>query len=316
MAECDECGEYENLPYQCHRCGQSFCADHRLPENHSCPGLSEWDDPEGVFDSGFDDSVDNPGGSRGPVERVRSSVESGVSGATSTGGVLGYFRGNATYTFLGIMWVTFLFQFVVFPELLGIAIPTQFRASPTWSAVFVLSSAHPEYLWTWVTSVFSHGGFTHILFNSIALYFFGPVVERRLGTKRFTALFLLSGAVAGLAQISTTVFVGGPTARVVGASGAIMAIMGLLTVLQPKLPVRLYGIIPVPLWLLTFGFAGFSVVAGFSSIGFASGVAHLAHLAGMVIGLAYGARVKGEQRMPDQLRLGDRGPGGPGRGRL
>ena len=49
MAECDECGEYENLPYQCHRCGQTFCAEHRLPENHDCPGLNdEWNDPDGI----------------------------------------------------------------------------------------------------------------------------------------------------------------------------------------------------------------------------------------------------------------------------
>jgi hypothetical protein len=62
MATCDECGKHENLPYQCQRCGSTFCAEHRLPENHDCPGLNGWDDPAGVFDSGFDDSVNNPGG--------------------------------------------------------------------------------------------------------------------------------------------------------------------------------------------------------------------------------------------------------------
>ncbi|WP_299335309.1 AN1-type zinc finger domain-containing protein, partial [Haloplanus sp.] len=48
MATCDECGEHENLPYQCRRCGDTFCGEHRLPENHNCPGLNEWDDPSGV----------------------------------------------------------------------------------------------------------------------------------------------------------------------------------------------------------------------------------------------------------------------------
>jgi len=61
MARCDECGVDENMPYQCHRCGQTFCADHRLPENHDCPGLNDWNDPGGVFDSGFDDSVEEQG---------------------------------------------------------------------------------------------------------------------------------------------------------------------------------------------------------------------------------------------------------------
>mgnify|MGYP006274191235 CR=1 FL=1 len=301
MAECDECGRYENLPYQCRRCGQTFCAEHRLPENHSCPGLSEWNDPSGVFDSGFDDSVNKQGGrSSGLVDRV-----------TSTGGFFGYFRGNLTYLFLGLMWVTFLAQVVL--ESIGLG---QLSAS-----LFVLRSTHVEYVWTWVTSVFAHGGFEHIAFNSIALYFFGPAVEQRLRSKKFAALFLGGGILAGLAQIGFSFALGDPITGVVGASGAIMAIMGVLTVLNPNLKVYLYFIIPMPLWVLTFGFALLSLVAGFGTLngggGFLGGnVAHIAHLAGLVIGLVYGAQIKGSQQAPQSLRFGGGGGGGPGRGRF
>lgn len=298
MAECDKCGKYENLPYQCRRCGQSFCAEHRLPENHNCPGLSEWNDPSGVFDSGFDDSVNQGGG------RTKSVVDR----VTSTGGVLGYFRGNLTYLFLGLMWVTFLTQVVL--ETLGFA---QLHA-----ALFVLRSSHVEYVWTWVTSIFAHGGFRHIAFNSIALYFFGPVVERQLRSQKFTALFLGGGVLAGLAQIGVSFALGDPISGVVGASGAIMAIMGVLTVLNPNLKVYLYFVIPMPLWVLTFGFAVLSLALGFGTFGGGSllggNVAHIAHLAGLVIGLAYGARIKGNKRPPQSLRFG-RGGGGRGRGR-
>ena len=314
MATCDECGEHENLPYQCHRCGNTFCGEHRLPENHDCPGLNGWDDPSGVFDSGFDESVQQRGGtssSRGYLDRL-----------TDRGGPLGYFRGNMSYTLLGLMWITFGLQYLVFPFLLGVPI-----GSDLWQAVFVLTPGNVGFVWTWVTSVFAHGGFTHIAFNSIALYFFGPVVERYLDTRRFTALFFGAGIVAGLAQVGSTILTTGPFGPgVVGASGAIMGVLGVLTVLNPGLRVYLYFIIPMPLWVLTFGFAAFSIVAGFGALGggLAGGnVAHLAHLAGLVIGLVYGARVKGRVGVPNSLEFGrggggmggPGGPGGPGRRR-
>ena len=316
MAKCDECGEYENMPYQCRRCGGTFCAEHRLPENHDCPGLGEWNDPGGVFDSGFDDSVQS--GGDGATSRVKSRIRQ----EASTGGAAGFFRSNMTFVFLGAMWVTFLFQFVVYPFVLGIDIPGPGDPSPLWDATFVLSSEHPLYVWTWVTSVFSHGGFTHILFNSIALYFFGPVVERRLGSKRFTALFLVAGVVAGLAQIgATAVLSPGVATGVVGASGAIMAVMGLLTVLRPNLKVYLYFIIPMPLWVLTLGFAALSVLWGLSSVSWLGGggnAANWAHLAGLAIGFVYGAVVSGERNAPETIRFGGGGNGGagPGRGRF
>jgi membrane associated rhomboid family serine protease len=307
MAKCDECGKHENLPYQCRRCGQTFCGEHRLPENHSCPGLNEWDDPAGVFESDFDASVDNRGGrSKGVLDRL-----------TSTGGPLGYFRGNMSYLFLGLMWITFALQFFVFP-LLGFG-----PRSAVWQAVFVLSPDHIAYVWTWFTSIFAHGGFTHIAFNSIALYFFGPVVEQYIDTKRFTGLFFGAGVLAGLAQVGTTLLTTGPFGPgVVGASGAIMGVLGVLTVLNPNLKVYLYFIIPMPLWVLTFGFAAFSLVAGFGDFGGAGAlggnVAHFAHLVGLLVGLAYGGRVKGSVGVPQSLQFGGGrgGPGGPGRGRF
>jgi hypothetical protein len=304
MAECDVCGSHEELPYQCRRCGNTFCAEHRLPENHDCPGLNQWNDPSGVFDSGFDDSVDNRGGGSSIADRI-----------TGTGGVLGYFRGNVTFLFLGLMWLTFLFQYFVFPFVLGAGSNTAL-----WSQLFVLSPQNPDiaYAWTWLTSIFSHGGFLHIGINSLVLYFFGPVVERRLGSKRFVALFLVAGAFAGFAQLGVGFALSDPVRGVLGASGAIMALMGVLTVLNPGMRVYLYFVIPMPLWVLTIGFAGFSVLAGLGYIGGVGvlggggGVAHFAHLGGLVIGLVYGERVKGEARAPENLRFGNQRGGGRG----
>ncbi|MFC6731992.1 rhomboid family intramembrane serine protease [Haladaptatus sp. DYSN1] len=305
MATCDQCGRHENLPYNCRHCGGTYCSEHRLPENHACPGLDNWNDPKGIFASDFDDSARYEGGrSESVFDRV------GVN--TGTGGPLGYFRGNMTYVFLGLMWIWFIIEIALFPLLVA---P---QNSPLWRAVFVLTPQNPEFVWTWITSIFSHGGFTHIAINSIVLYFFGPIVERRVGSTKFVALFLGAGMVAGLAQIGATIIAspGALGGGVVGASGAIAALMGVLTVLNPNLRIYLYFIIPMPLWIATALFAGYSALVSASfGIG-AGGVAQLAHLSGLGIGLLYGYILKQRgESAPEQLQFGGGGGRGPGRGR-
>jgi hypothetical protein len=305
MAECDECGTYENLPYQCKRCGGTFCSEHRLPENHDCPGLGEWNDPSGVFDSGFDESVETRGGRSAKV----------LDRLTSTGGLMGYFRGNVAYLFLGLMWVTYALEFVVAFAFGG----------GLFSDIFVLRSDQLLYVWTWVTSIFSHSpvSFFHIVGNSIVLYFFGPLVERYIGSKKFAALFVVSGMLAGLSHVGVNFLLNPNTVTsVLGASGAVFAVLGVLTVLKPDLKIYLYFLIPIPLWLFTLGFAGISILFFIQPQAAATAgqgnVAHFAHLTGLVVGLIYGQRVKGQRRVPNQLQFGGgggppRGPGGPGR---
>ena len=293
MATCDVCGEQENMPYECRRCGGTFCSEHRLPENHDCPGL-QWDDPVGLYDDAGSGSGSRSGGAASGLRARATSLWRS------------YVRNNATYVFLLLMWVTWVSQ-------LGLRLFAPGLEAP----LFVLRSSHPEYVWTWVTSVFAHGGIFHIVANSIGIFFFGQVVERRIGTKRFVALFLVSGAVAGLAQIAATLLLVGPGASigVVGASGALLAIMGVLTILNPGLTVYLYFFLPVPIWALTIGFAGLSLLQGFGISGGGADIAHWAHLAGLAIGLLYGTYVQGKVEPPQRIQFGGGGgPGGPGRG--
>jgi membrane associated rhomboid family serine protease len=144
------------------------------------------------------------------------------------------------------------------------------------------------------------------------------VVEQRIGSRRFTALFLITGMAAGLAQIAFGFLIGNPVSGVLGASGAIMAILGVLTVLNPGLKVYLYFVLPVPIYVLTFGYAALSVLGVVAQGSVLGNVAHFAHLIGLVLGLAYGQRVKGEVRSPSDLQFGrgGGGMGGPGRGRF
>ena len=318
MATCDECGEYESLPYQCKRCGQTFCAEHRLPENHDCPGLSEWNDPGGVFDSGFDESVEGGaaggtgeggGASAGVVDRVKRRVDR----ETGTGGLVGYFRNNATYAILLAIWVTFLAQLVVF-----------WGVSPTLhDQLFVLRADGLGRVWTWVTAVLSHSpaSLFHIVGNSVILFFFGPLVERAVGSKRFTAFFFLSGIVAGLGHILFAIAMGNTSTGVLGASGAGFALLGVLTVWRPNMQVLLFFVVPMKIKYLTWGIALVSAVLVVQSVqaggaASAGGIAHLAHLIGFAIGLAFGKRNEGLARsaggMGGVSMGGARGPSGPG----
>lgn len=304
MATCDVCGNEESMPYQCRHCNGTYCREHRLPENHDCPGLQAWDKPGGVFDSGFDDDVNES------ESTLRTRMK-------STGGPLSYFRGNMTYVFLVLMAITFLFQYIILP-LFGIS-----RADPLWYDIFTLSSEHPFYVWTWFTSIFAHGGLTHIFINGFVLFMFGPPVEQRIGWKKFSVLFLVSGIIAGLAQVGLVFVLASPMVQlglvatnvpysVLGASGAIMAVMGVLTALNPDLRVLLFFFIPMPLWMLTIGYAAWSAFGFLFGLG--GSVAHIAHLAGLIVGLVYGQRVKSQGvSVPGQLQFGSRQ--GPGRGR-
>ena len=314
MATCDECGAYENLPYQCRRCGQTFCADHRLPENHDCPGLAEWDDPGGVFDSGFDDSVETESGSGGAG--IVGRLKRRVARERETGGVLGYVRGNATYVLLAAMWLTFVAQWAAL--LIG--------GAELHSTLFVLRSDALGNVWTWVTSVFSHSptGLFHIVGNSIVLFFFGPLVERAVGSKRFVGFFLAAGVLAGLGHVVFVLATGG-VVGVLGASGATFALLGVLTIWRPNLEVLLFFVVPMKLKYLTWGIAIVSALLVVQSgAGGVGGIAHVAHLIGFAIGLAYGTQNEDLARRaggPGGMQMGGgrvsgpggpRGPGGPG----
>jgi membrane associated rhomboid family serine protease len=303
MAKCDECGDETNMPYTCNRCGGKFCGTHRLPENHDCPGL-QWNDPQGVWaeEQSTAASDDSDGGL--------------LSGVTADpfrrGGPLAYFRGNMTYVFLGLMWVTWALQYFIVPNV------TDMQAgSQAWADIFTLQSEHPEYIWAWFTSIFSHApGLYHIGGNSIVIFFFGRLVEEYVGSRDYILLFLGSGVLAGLGHIGLALVTNDPT-LLYGASGAALALMGVLTVIRPNLTVLIYFILPTPIWVLTGLYALVSVtgVLG-ATIPGQGGVAHAAHLFGLVLGLLYGQYVKDKVSLPRETSLGGgrRGGGGGGRG--
>ena len=128
--------------------------------------------------------------------------------------------------------------------------------------------------WGIVTYMFVHSerSFTHILFNMIALYFFGPRVEERLGSAHFLRLYLISGIVGGLLSI---VFNQGGS--IVGASGAVFGVQLAFAKYWPRERIYIWGVLPVEAWLLVLITTALALWGGFTGGG---GVAHFAHLGG------------------------------------
>lgn len=144
-----------------------------------------------------------------------------------------------------------------------------------------------DYLWTFITSMFMHGGFFHIFANMISLFFIGTLVERILGPKRYLWFYLLAGLFAGiffvlLSLIFTTDF----NSFAVGASGALFGLIGLLMFLTPNLPVYIM-FIPIPI-KMKYAAPGILVVLWLISILADIPVGNTAHLGGLLVGLGYG----------------------------
>jgi membrane associated rhomboid family serine protease len=130
--------------------------------------------------------------------------------------------------------------------------------------------------WTIVTAMFVHANFLHILFNMLALYFFGTFCLQLIDTKRFLAVYFIGGVVGNILFL----LLGPMYSSVVGASGAIYAIGGILVMMRPTMRVYLYFLIPMPLWVV--------IIFGFLLTAFNGGTAWQAHLGGLIVGLAAG----------------------------
>lgn len=129
--------------------------------------------------------------------------------------------------------------------------------------------------WTIVTYMFLHAGFTHILFNMIGLFFFGPRVEARIGSTRFVQLYFVSGISGALLS-----FLFAPSSAIVGASAAVFGVMLAFAMFWPRDRIYIWGILPIEArWLVVIT----TVLALWSGLqGSAGGVADFAHLGGYV----------------------------------
>ena len=127
--------------------------------------------------------------------------------------------------------------------------------------------------WSILTYMFLHGGLMHIAFNMLALWFFGPRVEDRMGSGRFAIMYFLSGITGALMSLVLS-----PTAALVGASAGVFGVMLCFAHYWPHEPIYIWGIIPVPARMLVILTTVFAIWSGFGGRG--GNIAHFAHLGG------------------------------------
>jgi membrane associated rhomboid family serine protease len=162
-------------------------------------------------------------------------------------------------------------------------------------------------IWQLVTYAFLHdqGGLWHILINCLVLWWFGTMVEGRLGTKRFVYFCLSAAAIGGLAFVAWGLITGAAN-PVIGASGVTMALLVLAACWYPHTPILFMFVLRMPLWVAAAVFVGLDLLNALTLT--VSTVAYTAHLGGAAWGwifYRYGGRIEGVfgkiDRMADKV---------------
>ena len=192
----------------------------------------------------------------------------------------------AKYNYWSSLWLSLIiFVIFVFQQLIS-----------NFTDIFILDSnialTRP---WTLITAVFLHSNLAHLLYNLLGLALFGIILENIIGTKKFLKLFFIAGLVASFAGLPFY-------DRVLGVSGAIFGIVGMLVILRPKMIIWLYGML-MPMILALFVWGAGDVLGIFAPIGTAN-IAHLAGLGvGVIVGLFYRKQFRERKEKKDNVNI-------------
>jgi len=155
---------------------------------------------------------------------------------------------------------------------------------PGFTDLFILDDrANNLEIWRFVTSIFLHGSITHLLYNLVALLFFGIVLEKLIGSKKFLFIFLLSGIIANLIAINYY-------DSSLGASGAIYGLIGVITILAPFIMVWAFGLI-MPISIAAVIWIIADILRSLGAFG-PTNIGSIAHLSGIAIGIIYGVYLR------------------------
>ena len=141
------------------------------------------------------------------------------------------------------------------------------------------------HIYQFVSYMFLHGSFSHLFFNMFALWMFGRTLEYELGTKRFLIYYFVCGIGAALFQIAVAWAAGEYYFTMLGASGATMGLLMAFGVMHPNNQIFIFPF-PMPIkakWFV-IGYIILEVLQGWGVSG--DGIAHFAHVGGMVLGWA------------------------------
>lgn len=170
---------------------------------------------------------------------------------------------------------------------------------------------HPWNAWQLITFGFLHDphDITHVLFNMFGLWLFGRDVEGIYGRREFLRFYLVAIVASGIVWAAGQSWLGVRSSGCLGASGAVTAVMVLFTMHYPRRTFMLWGVLPLPAWLICILYVAQDLRGLGGQMG-AGGVrtAFEAHLAGAAFAVLYRAsRVNLGRLVPSRWRMGRRG---------
>jgi Uncharacterized membrane protein (homolog of Drosophila rhomboid) len=230
------------MTFKCKYCGEKFCSEHRLPENHDCEKLEEKiEEKKEETGKWFQEKK-----VRKEIKPERQKKPSVAKDAVRS------IISNATAAIILVTVVTYLLQSVA-----------------GFSQLMLLDPAVNELLrrpWSIVTVMLVHGSPFHIFANMVTFFFFGSALERVTGARELLKFYLISGIVASLGYIlfRNLLFLvygqslgGFPTlGAAVGASGAVVATFAAVAMIYPEAEVLLYFFIPMKIKTALYLFGG------------------------------------------------------------
>ena len=178
---------------------------------------------------------------------------------------------NVTLLLIAINIFVFFLSYYVYPSL-GLRL----AMSP-----FMILADHRWY--QFVTYMFIHGSLMHLFSNMLGLFIFGTMVEKYIGSKEFLLYYFMTGTLSAVLTFIYYYFTGKYFYFLMGASGAVYAVMLLFAVFFPNAVVYVMGLLPVKAYVLV---AAYFLIEFFLQFSY-DGIAHITHLFGLVVGLLY-----------------------------
>jgi membrane associated rhomboid family serine protease len=185
----------------------------------------------------------------------------------------GFGAGTVTVVLIAVNIIVYLFQFVGLQRTLAYMAltPSYVVQAGAWWQIF--------------TYMFVHVDWWHIFFNMLTLFLFGTQVEHRIGGPDFLLLYVVCGIGAGLVTLGINNATGIGDIPVLGASGAIYGLLMAFAAFFPSDRIYIFGLLPMRAPVAVGVFAGIEIVLQVTNL--QTGVAHIAHLSGLVFAWLY-----------------------------
>ncbi len=167
---------------------------------------------------------------------------------------------------------------------LAVFLLTQMSRNVVYYLSMIPGLVNQGFVWQFITYMFVHANFNHILFNMLGLFIFGSQIEHQMGSWEFLLFYIVTGALAGIFSYVIYI-VAGQQVALMGASGALYAVMLAFATYFPDARIFVMGILPMRSVTLVLLYAGIALFNQLFRYG--SGVAHMTHLGGFVFAFLY-----------------------------